>query len=152
MSHLICERTAIYMQTITESGVYSVMFSSKKRQRDNSTMYVQYEVLPSSPKYGRDMTNAMAMFQWRVWADKQEETIVRVNSRVGKNAVHYGVVIYKQKTFAIGRTNSGFGENQLSHYTTLTSYRNRQRTCVRFFLFKAVHYNQLFTPNLPTST
>ena len=67
------------------------------------------------------MTNAMAMFQWHVWAEKQEETIVRVNSPVGDNAVHYGVVIYKQKTFAIGRTNSGFGENQLSHYTILTS-------------------------------
>ena len=49
------------------------------------------------------MTNAMAMFQWHVWAEKQEETIVRVNSRVGENAVHYGVVIYKQKTFAIGK-------------------------------------------------
>ncbi|MFM7980668.1 MAG: hypothetical protein ACKPKO_15250, partial [Candidatus Fonsibacter sp.] len=93
------------------------------KEAETFTDWVCSEVLPSIRKTGSYMTKEQAIKRWKLIDDDNEEAKYKVNNPKGENALHYAVVLHIRKRYENVIITSGLGENQITHYTRMDSYR-----------------------------
>lgn len=113
------DRMSVY---INESGLYCLIFGSKKQEAKMFKKWVCSEILPSIRKYGSYMTKELAIKQWNLYEDNQEEALRQIRNPTGENALHYTVVKHIKTKYPHVIITAGLGENQITHYTRLDSY------------------------------
>ena len=92
---------------INESGLYCLIFGSKKREAKAFKKWVTSEVLPSIRKHGVYETPAAA--------------IQRIRNPTGETELHYQVKKYIEKTYPYVIISAGLGENQTTDFIRMDS-------------------------------
>ena len=121
------EKNTIY---INESGLYALIFGSKKKEANLFKTWVCSEILPSIKKHGAYITKEKAIELFGLIDNDEAEALRKINNPRGETKLHYDVVSYIRRNYPHVLITPGVGENQIIHFSRLDSmakgYRKSQ--------------------------
>ena len=106
---------------MNESGLYALIFGSKKHEAKVFKQWVCSEVLPSIRKHGAYITKEKAIELYGLIDDDQTEALRRIRDARGETKLHYELVSYIKRHYPHVVISAGLGECQITHFARMDS-------------------------------